>query len=46
MSGRQLLDAAPYGAETLDVLFEAFDGAWAEVRSQVGELPHKAEIAA
>ena len=45
MSGRQLLEAAPYGAETLGVLFEAFDGARAEVKSQVSELPHKAEIA-
>jgi hypothetical protein len=43
MTGRKLLDAAPYGAATLCILFEAFDGAWDEIKSEIGELPDKAE---
>ena len=45
MPGRRLLDVAPYGPETLSVLFKAFDGAWDEVKSELGELPDKAEAA-
>jgi hypothetical protein len=43
MMGRRLLDAAPYDPETLSVLFEAFDSAWDEIKSEIGELPDKAE---
>jgi hypothetical protein len=43
MPGRRLLDAAPYGPEGLRVLFNAFDSAWDEIKSEVGELPDKAE---
>ena len=45
MSGRRLLDAAPYGPEALSVLFKAFDDAWAEIKSEVGELPDRADAA-
>ena len=45
MPGRRLLDAAPYGPQTLSVLFKAFDDAWAEIKSEVGELPDRAEAA-
>jgi hypothetical protein len=45
MTGRRLLDAAPYGPATLCILFEAFDGAWDEIKTEIGELPDKAEAA-
>jgi hypothetical protein len=34
MQARALIDNASYGPETLKVLCEAFDGAWAEISSQ------------
>ena len=34
MKARQLIDNASYGPETLKVLYEAFDDAWAEISSQ------------
>jgi hypothetical protein len=43
MAGRRLLDSAPYGPDTLSVLFKAFDSAWDEIKSEVGERPDAAE---
>ena len=42
---RRLLGAAPYGPDTLSILFKAFDGAWDEIKSEIGELPDRAEVA-
>lgn len=42
---RRLLGAAPYDPQTLTTLFKAFDSAWDEINSEVGELPANAEAA-
>ncbi len=45
MVGHLILEAAPYDPDTLGLLFKAFDGAWDEIKAEVGELPDGAEAA-
>ena len=43
MKARAYLGTAPYGSDTLALLYKAFDGAWRTIRS--GIAPNEAERA-
>ena len=45
MSARQLIEGASFGPETLKVMGEAFDAAWAEIAGNFGSDPEDTEKA-
>jgi len=45
MQARQLLDGAAFGPETLKVIGQAFDEAWAQIASNIGTEPVVVESA-
>jgi hypothetical protein len=45
VKARQLIDKAAYGPDTLKVLFEAFDKAWAKLNPGIGNDPATIEAA-
>jgi hypothetical protein len=44
MKARQLIGGASYPPETLTVIFDAFDDAWAEVGPSMGSEPSAVEM--
>jgi len=45
MKARRLIDGASFGPDTLKVVGQAFDQAWAEIAGNVGTLPIEIEAA-
>ena len=45
MEARRLIDGASFGPDTLKVVGQAFDQAWAEIAGNVGTLPIEIEAA-
>jgi hypothetical protein len=45
MKGRQLIDGAAFGPETLKVVGQAFDEAWTEIAGNFGSNPSEIEAA-
>lgn len=45
MRARRLIDGASFGPDTLKVVGQAFDEAWAEIAGRVGTLPIEVESA-